>query len=171
MFVEGYLSSLNLWYIKDKMPLSFEKYLLLFSSELESFKKDNCMMNILIIDAASDRIFFMIINNDISYNTVHENTKNNFEKMMILINEFLSSHNIKISDISSLYVNRGPCSFAGIRNSLSTIKAIHLVNKIDYYCYSFKDFKGVEKIKYENIPNLCNKFKVKKNLINPIYIS
>ena len=25
--------------------------------------------------------------------------------------------------------------------------------------------------KYENIPNLCDKFKVKKNLINPIYIS
>ena len=27
------------------------------------------------------------------------------------------------------------------------------------------------KIKYENIPILCDKFKVKKNLINPIYIS
>ena len=128
-------------------------------------------MNTLIIDAASDKIFFMIINNDISYNTVHENTKNNFEKMIILINEFLNSQNIKISDISCIYVNRGPGSFAGIRNSLSTIKAIHLVNKIDYYCYSFNDFKDVEKIKYENIPNLCNKFKVKKNLINPIYIS
>ena len=30
---------------------------------------------------------------------------------------------------------------------------------------------GVEKIRYENIPILCNKFKIKKNLINPIYIS
>ena len=128
-------------------------------------------MNKLIIDAAKDKIFFMIIKSDISYNITHENTKINFEKMMILINEFLVSKNIEIKDISKIYVNRGPGSFAGIRNSLSITKAIHLVKKIDYYCYSFQDFIGIEKIKYENIPILCDKFKVKKNLIKPIHIS
>ena len=127
-------------------------------------------MTKLIIDAAHEKIFFMIINKDISYNIKHENTKINFEKMMILINDFLNSKNIQISDISSLYVNRGPGSFAGIRNSLSIIKAIHIVKKIDYYCYSLHDFKDVNAIKYENIPKLCSKFKIKKNLINPNYI-
>jgi len=129
------------------------------------------MINKLIIDATKDKIFFMIIIDDISHNITHENSKSNFEKLIILINDFLNSKNLKINDISSLYVNRGPGSFAGIRNSLSTIKAIHLSMKIDYYCYSFDDFKDIKKIKYENIPNLCDKFKVKKNLINPIYIS
>ena len=128
-------------------------------------------MNKLIIDAAEDKIFFMIMNNDISYNISHENTKINFEKLIILINDFLSSKKLKFNDITGLYVNRGPGSFAGIRNSLSVIKAIHLVKKIDYYCYSLEDFMGIKKVKYENIPNLCDKFKVKKNLINPIYIS
>ncbi len=128
-------------------------------------------MNKLIIDAAKDKIFFMIINNDINYNISYENTKTNFEKMMLLLNNFLSSKNFEIKDLSELYVNRGPGSFAGIRNSLSTVKAIHLVKKIDYYCYSFKDFGGLTNIKYENIPNLCDKFNIKKNLINPIYIS
>tara|TARA_B100001250_G_C19493956_1_gene654332 strand:- start:198 stop:584 length:387 start_codon:yes stop_codon:yes gene_type:complete len=128
-------------------------------------------MNKLIIDAAKERIFFMIIIKDINHYITHENTKVNFEKIMILINKFLLSKNLKINDISKIYVNRGPGSFAGIRNSLSTIKAIHLTKKIDYYCFSFKDFKGVEKIKYENIPILCDKFGIKKNLINPIYIS
>ena len=128
-------------------------------------------MSKLIVDAARDKIFLVIINNDISYNIAHENTKNNFEKMMILIETFLTSKNLKIDDISGLYVNRGPGSFAGIRNSLSIIKAIHLAKKIDYYCYSLQDFVGIKKINYENIPNLCNKFKIKKNLINPIYIS
>ena len=127
-------------------------------------------MSKLIIDAAKDKIFLMIINNDINYNIEYENNKINFEKLMILINKFLNEKNIKIEDISTVYVNRGPGSFAGIRNSLSTVKAIHLITKIDYFCYSFKDFKGSEKIKYENIPNLCNKFNIKKNLINPIYI-
>ena len=70
-----------------------------------------------------------------------------------------------------MYINRGPGSFAGIRNSFSVVKAIHLTQKIDYYCYSSKDFHNENEIKYENIPNLCNKFKIKKNLINPIYIS
>ena len=128
-------------------------------------------MKKLIIDAAKDKIFFMIINNDINYNISHENTKINFEKMITLINDFLNSKNLEINDISKIYINRGPGSFAGIRNSLSTIKAIHLVKKIDYYCYSLDDFSSVKKFRYENIPNLCDKFKIKKNLINPIYIS
>ncbi len=128
-------------------------------------------MTKLIIDAAKDDMFFMIITKNYNYSITHENTKVNFEKIIMLINDFLSSKNLKIADVSRIYVNRGPGSFAGIRNSLSTIKAIHLAIKIDYYCFSFQDFKDNEKIKYENIPNLCDKFGIKKNLIKPIYIS
>ena len=128
-------------------------------------------MKKLIIDAANNKILFMIVNKNSNYSITHENTKVNFEKMIILINDFLKSKNLNINDVSIIYVNRGPGSFAGIRNSLSTVKAMHLAMKIDYYCYSYQDFQSDEKIKYENIPNLCDKFGVKKNLINPIYIS
>ena len=128
-------------------------------------------MNKIIIDATSESIFLVLINNSNIYNISHKNSKTNYEKLMLLVNNFLSSKNMKIKDISTIYVNRGPGSFAGIRNSLSTVKAIHLATKIDYYCYSFEDFKEIKGIKYENIPILCNKFEIKKNLINPIYIS
>ena len=128
-------------------------------------------MNKLIIDAANDSIFLMIIKNHNIYNISHENSKTNYEKLTILIYDFLKSKGLNLEEIASLYVNRGPGSFAGIRNSLSIVKAMHFIKKIDYYCYSFKDFKGENDIKYENIPNLCDKFKVKKNLINPIYLS
>ena len=128
-------------------------------------------MKRLIIDAATDKIFLMIMNNDINYNITHENSKINYEKLMILINEFLNLRKINLKNISQIYVNSGPGSFAGIRNSLSVVKAIHLVNKIDYYSFSFNDFKDKNEFKYENIPNLCDKFKIKKNLIKPIYIS
>ena len=47
------------------------------------------------------------------------------------------------NDISSIYVNRGPGSYAGIRNSLSTVKAINLAKKIDYYSYSLSDFDEI----------------------------
>ena len=128
-------------------------------------------MNKLIIDAASDNIFLMIINNHNIYNISHENNKTNYEKLTTLIYDFLKSKGLNLKEIAFLYVNRGPGSFAGIRNSLSIVKAMHFIQKIDYYCYSFQDFKGQINIKYENIPNLCDEFKVKKNLINPLYIS
>ena len=123
----------------------------------------------LIIDAAKDNIFLMIIDNDIIYNVTHENSKTNYDKLIIIVTDFLKKYNLGFKDIQSMYINRGPGSFAGIRNSLSTIKAIHMIKKIDYYCFSFKDFKGEKDLSYENIPNLCEKFKIEKNLINPIY--
>ena len=128
-------------------------------------------MNKLIIDAAKDNIFFMIINDNNTYSVTHENSKNNYEKLIVLIIDFLKGNNLEINDIGSIYINRGPGSFAGIRNSLSTIKAIHMIKKIDYYCFSFKDFGSEIDIKYENIPRLCSKFNLKKNLIKPYYIS
>ena len=128
-------------------------------------------MNKLIIDAVKDNIFLMIINNNNIYNVTHENSKNNYEKLTVLLSDFLKSNNLKISDIGAMYINRGPGSFAGIRNSLSMIKAIHMVKKIDYYCFSFKDFDNEMDVKYENIPHLCSKFNIKKNLIKPYYLS
>ena len=128
-------------------------------------------MNKLIIDVANEKIFLMIITTGSTYNITCENTKINFEKLTIIINNFLISKNLKVSDIGVIYINRGPGSFAGVRNSLSIVKAFNIVKKIDFYCYSLKDFSGEDDVSYENIPNLCNKFKIKKNLINPIYIS
>ena len=112
----------------------------------------------------------MIISDNNIYNVTHENSKINYEKLIILVNEFLNGHNLKISDINLMYINRGPGSFAGIRNSLSMIKAIHMINKIDYYSFSFLDFKDEKDLDYKNIPNLCEKLKIEKNLINPIYL-
>ena len=138
------------------------------SSALELRVKKIIVMKKLIIDAVNENIFLVIISDNNIYNVSHKNIKTNYEKLIILINDFLNSNGLKISDISTFYVNRGPGSFAGIRNSISIVKAIHLINKIDYYCYSFQDFKGEKDIKYENIPELCEKFKIEKNLINPI---
>ncbi len=128
-------------------------------------------MTRLIIDAAKNKIFLMIINKDTTYSIKFENTKNNYEKLTLLINEFLIKQNLNLKQISEIYVNKGPGSFAGIRNSLSIVKAFHMVNKIDYYCFSFDDFEEKIDVKYENVPKLCKKLKVKKNLINPIYLS
>ena len=126
-------------------------------------------MNSLIIDASKEKIFLMLIKDKNIYSTTHTNSKTNYEKLIILIRDFLNSKKLKLNDISLIYVNRGPGSFAGIRNSLSVVKGINLALKIDYYSFSFKDFNAENNFKYENVPNLCNKFKIKKNMINPMY--
>ena len=128
-------------------------------------------MKNLIIDAAADKIFFTLIIDKNIYTCTHENSKSNFEKLIILINEFLDNNKSSINMINNIYVNRGPGSFAGIRNSLSIVKGLFLSKNIDYYCFSFEDFNKIDNIQYKDIPNLCNKFKIKKNLIKPIYLS
>ena len=128
-------------------------------------------MNKLIIDVASEKIFLMIISNASIYNITHENTKINYEKLTIIINDFLSSKNLKIVDINAIYINNGTKSFAGTRNLMSVVKAFNVAKNIDYYCYNLDDFKDENDLNYENIPNLCKKYKIKKNLINPVYIS
>ena len=128
-------------------------------------------MNDLIIDAANEKIILILIKDKNIYSASHENSKTNYEKLTILINSFLNNSNLKFDEISKIYVNRGPGSFAGIRNSLAVVKAIHVAKKIDYFCFSFDDFDETYDKKYQNIPNLCDKLKIKKNLINPIYLS
>ena len=128
-------------------------------------------MNKLVIDVASEKIFLMIITKDNIYNITKENTKINYEKLSLIVKDFVYSNSLKLADISKIYLNRGPGSFAGIRNSLSMVKAFNVTRKIDYYCYSLEDFKDQKDVKYQDIPNLCDKFKIKKNLINPIYLS
>jgi tRNA threonylcarbamoyladenosine biosynthesis protein TsaB len=89
---------------------------------------------------------------------------------MILIDEFLNNNKSSLDDIATIYVNRGPGSFAGIRNSLSTVKALFLTKNINFYSFSFEDFKESHTLKYADVPQLCKKYKIKKNLINPIYL-
>ena len=145
--------------------------MILFSSALELLVNKIINMNILIVDAASNEIFLTHIVDKNIYTCSHENSKTNFEKMIVLINDFLENNKSSLSKIDTIYVNRGPGSFAGIRNSLAIIKALFLTKNIDYYCFSFSDFIGLNEVKYEDVPNLCEKFKIKKNLINPIYLS
>ena len=145
--------------------------MILSSSALELDMKTNMNINNLIIDAAGNEILLALIVDKNIYTCSHENSKINFEKIMILINNFLQKNKFLLSQISNIYVNRGPGSFAGIRNTLSVIKALYLTKNIDYYCFSVDDFLGLNEIKHQDVPDLCKKFNIKKNLIKPIYLS
>ena len=136
-------------------------------------------MKTLIIDATGEKILLGLILNKNIYTGTYINSKKNYDRLIILINKFILKYKTKLEKIKKIYVNRGPGSYAGIRNSLSIVKAIHMSKKIDYYAYSYLDLKHKKKNHdYQRnlknlgeLPHLCNKFNVKKNLIKPIYLS
>ena len=64
------------------MPISSEKYLILFSSELELIENNIIIMKNLIIDAAKIKFFLRTLLIEILYTCSHENSKINFEKLI-----------------------------------------------------------------------------------------
>ena len=81
--------------------------MILFSSDLELILENKIIMNKLIIDLIGEKFFLMIITNDDIYNITKENTKINYEKLTLIINDFLNSQKLTLKDISKIYLNRG----------------------------------------------------------------
>ena len=126
-------------------------------------------MTNLVIDAASDKIFFSIIKDGKSYTTEHLNSIENFDKIVTLLNKFLGEKDTNINQIKKIYVNKGPGKFSTIRTSISIAKALSLANKIELTGFTSMDIKNAND--YKNLIELDNKDKLTKDLINPIYSS
>jgi len=123
-------------------------------------------MNNLIIDAASDKIFFTIMADNKSYTSEFINNRENFDKLSVLIVKFLENHELNIKNIDNIFVNQGPGKFSGVRASLATAKALSFVNKIDLYGFNSNQIIGRN---YVEIIDLFNKGLLIKNLIKPQY--
>ena len=123
-------------------------------------------MNNLIIDAANDKIFFMIIAGNKSYTSEFSNNRENFDKLVILVVKFLKNHQLNIKNLNNIFVNQGPGKFSGIRASLAIAKALSFANKIDLYGFSSDQ---VIDQNYVEIIELFNKGLLNKNLIKPQY--
>ena len=120
----------------------------------------------LIVDAAKDKVFLKIITNKQSYTNEYSNTKENFDKMGIIIFKFLEKNNFKFEEIKNLYVNIGPGKFSSIRSSIVSCKALSMLNNINLYGFSSNQ---IEDNDYKKLLELSEKGVLTKNLINPIY--
>ena len=125
-------------------------------------------MNTLVIDAANDIILFSLITDKEAYTTTHINSRENFDKIMILILNFLNEHNLNLDKISEIFVNQGPGKISSIRNSIAIAKGIAFAKNIDLYGFfskhlANKDLDQLVKIDKKNFTNI--------NLIKPLYSS
>ena len=118
----------------------------------------------LIIDAANEKIVFVIIADKQSYTSRHINSRENFDNFMKLLLKFLNKKKIKITDIHRIFVNLGPGKFTSIRISLSVAKAISLANSVVLVGFKTQD---ILKKNYKNLIKLDKN----KSLIKPIYSS
>ena len=123
-------------------------------------------MKNLIIDAAADKIFFKVINDNESYTSDYPNSRENFDKFVTLLFNFLKKNKINIKEINNIFVNQGPGKFSGIRTSISVAKALSFTNKLNLYGF---DSKLVKNQNYDEIIDLFNKRLLIKNLIKPQY--
>ena len=125
-------------------------------------------MNTLIINAADDKILFTLITNIESYTNAHINSRENFDRIMTLILNFLKKHNSNLDEITQIFVNQGPGKVSSIRNSIAIAKGIAFAKNIDLYGFlsthlSNKNVDQLIKIDKKNFTNI--------NLIKPLYSS
>ena len=118
----------------------------------------------LIIDAANEKIVFVIITDKQSYTSSYINSRENFDKFMKLLIDFFNKKKLKIVDIDRIFVHLGPGKFTSLRISLSIAKAISLVNNAVLVGFKSKDLTN------KNYKNLI-KLEKNKSLIKPIYSS
>ena len=125
-------------------------------------------MKNLIIDAANDKIIFLIITEKQSYTTTHVNSRENFDKFMNLLMIFLKKNKTKLDDVKRIFVNQGPGKFSGVRISISVAKAISLAKNITLIGF---ESKVLENENYSKLLELDEKNLLIKDLIKPLYLS
>ena len=125
-------------------------------------------MTNLIIDAANEKIIFVIITDKQLYTTSYLNSRENFDNFMKLLLTFIQKKKKRINDINRIFINLGPGKFTSLRISLSIAKAISFANKANLIGFKSDDLKNKN---YKNLLKLHQKKLIIKGLIKPIYSS
>ena len=125
-------------------------------------------MKNLIVDAATNKIFFKIIAGRESYTSEYPNSRENFDNFAQLLFSFLKENKTSIEEINNIFVNQGPGKFSGIRISISIVKALSVTNKLNLYGFNSEQVKNCD---YNKIIDLFNRGLLIKNLIKPQYLS
>jgi len=94
------------------------------------------IMNFLSIDCSTDigSLFVKVKNK--TFNKILQSDKSNNDLLMKQILDFFEINNIKLDDISQIFVNQGPGNFSGLRGSLAIAKGISISKKLDLFGYN-----------------------------------
>ena len=125
-------------------------------------------MNNLIIDTAGEKILFIIISNDKEYSITHDNSRENFDKLVKLVFNFLEENDLHVSKIDNVFINQGPGKYTSIRSALSLAKALKVSKKLNIYGY----YKSqITNNNYNILVNLLKEGRLTKDFIQPKYLN
>jgi len=140
--------------------------------------------NFISIDFTLGKLIFIARENSLDFLFYKDNFKKseNFAEVFL---EFINKNNINLDENKNILINLGPGSFIGLRNILSSLKAIRLLKKLKFFGFNnfqifgqfFKEKKlkkiGIEiNNKYFCIPlNKFKRFKTKPIIKKKIVIS
>jgi len=93
-------------------------------------------MNFLSIDCSMyiGSLFIKIENK--TFSKVLQSDKSNNDLLMKQILDFFKENNVKLDDISQIFVNQGPGNFSGLRGSLATAKGLSLSKNLNLFGYN-----------------------------------
>ena len=93
-------------------------------------------MNFLSMDCSTNIGFLFIKIKNKTFSKILQSDKLSNDLLMKQILDFFDEKNIKLSEISTIFVNQGPGNFSGIRGSLATAKGVSLAKNFKLFGYN-----------------------------------
>ena len=123
-------------------------------------------MKNLIIDTAGEKIFLKIIFENKEYNIKVDNSRENFDRLVKIIFNFLDENNISLSKNDNIFVNQGPGKYSSIRSAISISKGLKISRKINLYGF-YSD--QIINDNYDILMKLLEQGRLTKDFIQPKY--
>ncbi len=123
-------------------------------------------MNTLIIDTADEKIFLKIMFKNKEYNIKYDNSRENFDKLVNLIFNFLKKHFVELSSLDNVFINQGPGKYTSIRSAISIGKALKFSKNINIYGFSASQIPNND---YNVLFKLLKEGRLTKDFIQPKY--
>jgi|TARA_B110000438_G_scaffold299085_1_gene348568 tRNA threonylcarbamoyl adenosine modification protein YeaZ len=99
-----------------------------------SINKD--IMNFFSIDCSTDFSSLFVKIKNKTFSKVLQSDKSKIDLLMNQILDFFEENNLKLDDVSQIFVNQGPGNFSGLRGSLAIAKGVSLSKNINLFGYN-----------------------------------
>ncbi|WP_338983799.1 tRNA (adenosine(37)-N6)-threonylcarbamoyltransferase complex dimerization subunit type 1 TsaB [Spiroplasma endosymbiont of Othius punctulatus] len=104
-------------------------------------------MKSLFIDTTNNKIVLAYLVDDVLKDSIIVEAKNKISDVIdITLKQFLDKQNVRLNELTTFYVTKGPGTFTGVRIGLSIVKTIWTINK-DIKVYSINTMQLMAGIK------------------------
>lgn len=95
----------------------------------------------LFIDSATYYLYLAIVDdkNNKTYSFSRQGRNDHSETLTTFLEQFLKDNNLKVEDITEVYVGRGPGSYTGLRIAGTVAKVFAFIKKLPFYSFSSLD--------------------------------